>query len=100
MRKPSGLMTCLKLVVETEVSAKGVEWIFNCPGNPSAGGVWERMVQCIKKVLRQTVKDVSPKEHVLQALLIEAENIVNSRPLTHLPVGVVHEEEPLTPNYF
>lgn len=81
------------------MSTKGIEWIFNCPANPSEGGIWERMVQCVKKVLRHTLKDVSPKEHVLQSLLIEAENIVNSRPLTHLPISS-QEEEPLTPNHF
>ncbi|XP_075164705.1 uncharacterized protein LOC142237217 [Haematobia irritans] len=85
--------------VQCELSSKGVEWIFNCPGNPSEGGIWERMVQCVKKVLYHTMKDVAPKEHVLQSLLIEAENIVNSRPLTHLPISP-HEEEPLTPNHF
>ena len=31
--------------------------------------------------------------------MIEAENIVNSRPLTDLPLES-HEEEPLTPNHF
>lgn len=85
--------------IQSELSTRGVEWVFNCPANPSEGGVWERMVQCVKRVLRQTMKDVSPKEHVLQSLLIEAENIVNSRPLTHLPISP-HEEEPLTPNHF
>ncbi|XP_070067179.1 uncharacterized protein [Drosophila virilis] len=51
------------------------------------------MVQCVKRVLRHTVKEVAPKLHVL----IEAENVVNTRPLTHLPVSVDHEA-PLTPN--
>ena len=46
--------------------------------------MWERMVQCVKKVLRQTVKDVSPKEHILQFLPIEIENIVNLRPWINL----------------
>lgn len=53
----------------------------------------------MKKVLRHTLKDISPKEHVLHSLLIEAENIINSRPLTHLPVSP-DEEEVLTPNHF
>ncbi|XP_037821195.1 uncharacterized protein LOC119610147 [Lucilia sericata] len=85
--------------IQNELSGKGVEWVFNCPINTSEGGIWERMVQCVKKVLRKTLKDVSPKEHVLQSLLLEAENIVNSRPLTHLPISP-DEEEPLTPNHF
>ncbi|XP_043069120.1 uncharacterized protein [Drosophila bipectinata] len=64
--------------IQGELSSKGVEWIFNCPGNPADGGTWERM-------------------HVLENLLIEAESIVNSRSLTHLPV-TVDQEAPLTPN--
>lgn len=78
--------------IQGELSSKGIEWIFNCPSNPAEGGVWERMVQCVKKVLAHTMKELAPKEHVLENLLIEVENIGNSRPLTHL------QEAPLTPN--
>ncbi|XP_044573583.1 uncharacterized protein LOC123257723 [Drosophila ananassae] len=83
--------------IQSELSSKRIEWIFNCSANPSEGGVWERMVQCVKRVLRHTVKEVAPKEHVLESFLIEAENVVNSRPLTHLPVSA-DQEVPLTPN--
>ncbi|XP_070138504.1 uncharacterized protein [Drosophila bipectinata] len=83
--------------IQGELSSKGVEWIFNCPANPAEGGAWERMVQCVKKVLAHTMKELEPMEHVLENLLIEAESIVNSRPLTHLPV-TVDQEAPLTPN--
>ncbi|XP_043069572.1 uncharacterized protein [Drosophila bipectinata] len=83
--------------IQGKLSSKGVEWIFNCPANPAEGGAWERMVQCVKKVLAHTMKELAPKEHVLENLLIEAESIVNSRPLTHLPV-TVDQEAPLTPN--
>lgn len=50
-------------------------------------------------MLRVSLKEVAPRECTLQSLLIEAENIINSRPLTHLPVSS-EEEEPLTPNDF
>lgn len=85
--------------IQDELSTKSVEWVFNCPSNPSEGGVWERLVQCVKRVLQHTLKEVSPREYTLQCLVIEAENVVNSRPLTHLPVSV-DQEEPLTPNHF
>ncbi|XP_044570176.1 uncharacterized protein LOC123257018 [Drosophila ananassae] len=75
--------------IQSELSSKGIEWIFNCPANPSEGGVWEGMVQCVKRVLRHTVKEVAPKEHVLESFLIEA--------LTNLPVSA-DQEAPLTPN--
>nr|XP_041630860.1 uncharacterized protein LOC121502108 [Drosophila kikkawai] len=41
--------------------------------------------------------EVAPKDHVLESLLIEAENVVNSRTLTHLPVDA-DQEAPFTPN--
>lgn len=85
--------------VQDELSRRGIEWKFNSPFNPAEGGAWERLVQCVKRVLRQTLKETSPKEHTLNCLLIEAENIVNSRPLTHLPISV-DQEQPLTPNDF
>nr|XP_041631503.1 uncharacterized protein LOC121502341 [Drosophila kikkawai] len=83
--------------IQSELSSRSIEWVFNCPSNPSEGGVWERMVQCVKRVLRHTLKEVAPRDHVLESPLIEAENVVNSRPLTHLPVDA-DQEAPLTPN--
>ncbi|XP_033254344.1 uncharacterized protein LOC117193727 isoform X2 [Drosophila miranda] len=63
--------------IQRELSGRGIEWVFNCPVNPSEGGGWERMVQCVKKVLRYTLKEIAPRDHVLVSFLIEAENIVN-----------------------
>lgn len=77
----------------------GIEWVFNAPGNPEAGGCWERLVQAVKRVLAVTLKEVAPKIDVFTCFLIEAENIVNSRPLTDLPLGCA-DDEPLTPNHF
>lgn len=57
------------------------------------------MVQCVKRVLRQTLKEVAPREHTLNCFLLEAENVVNSRPLTHLHISP-NQEQPLTPNDF
>ncbi|XP_018791049.1 PREDICTED: uncharacterized protein LOC108970234, partial [Bactrocera latifrons] len=82
-----------------DLAVKGIEWIFNCPNNPAEGGIWERMVRCVRRVLNVTLKDVAPREHTLQSLLIEAENVVNSRLLTHLPLSS-DQDEPLTPNHF
>lgn len=85
--------------VQDELSIRQIQWKFNVPSNPSAGGCWERMVQTIKRILVQSLKEVSPRVETLRSFLIEACNIVNSRPLTHVPTSVI-EEEPLTPNCF
>lgn len=57
---------------------------------PSAGGCWERSV---KRVLKQSLKELEWKPFVVTA------NIINSRPLTHVPVSS-EEEDPLTPKSF
>lgn len=82
-----------------ETATKGIDWIFNCPSNPEAGGAWERLVQSAKRVLKITLKEASPKVETLRSLLLEAANILNSRPLTHVPVDP-SDSEPLTPNHF
>lgn len=84
--------------IQTELGVNRIQWLFNCPRHPQAGGCWERLVQSVKRVLRVTVKEVAPKVETLRSLLIEAANIVNSRPLTHVPV-TCDEDEPLTPNH-
>ncbi|XP_075150547.1 uncharacterized protein LOC142224652 [Haematobia irritans] len=81
------------------LSSLGIKWIFNTPADPSAGGAWERLIQSIKKSLEVLLRGLDPKLEVFQSLLLEAENIVNSRPLTHLPLKP-NDPEPLTPNHF
>ena len=85
--------------IQRELATRNITWEFNCPANPSSGGCWERLVKSIKRVLASTLKEVSPQVETLRSLLIEAENVVNSRPLTHLPV-TVDNLDPLTPNHF
>lgn len=77
---------------------KPTEWCFITPRAPHQGGAWERMVRSIKTALYATLKERSPKEEILRNLLIEAENVVNSRPLTYQPLDP-DTQEALTPNH-
>lgn len=85
--------------IADECTRRGIEWLFNTPSNPSAGGAWERMVRSVKKVLSFTLQEKAPQIETLISLLIEAENLVNSRPLTHISIDS-SDNEPLTPNHF
>lgn len=82
----------------SEAEKIGVRWTFIPPGAPNMGGAWERLVRSIKTALNATLNERHPREEVLHTLLLEAEHIVNSRPLTHLSENP--EEEALTPNHF
>ncbi|XP_055615074.1 uncharacterized protein LOC129761378 [Toxorhynchites rutilus septentrionalis] len=66
---------------------------------PHMGGVWERLVRSVKEVL--TVIDDGRRitDEILQTAIVEAEDIVNSRPLTYVSQQS-DEAEALTPNHF
>ncbi|XP_055614781.1 uncharacterized protein LOC129761103 [Toxorhynchites rutilus septentrionalis] len=75
------------------------KWSFIPPGAPHMGGAWERMVQSVKAAMGDAYGDGKLDEEGLGTLVVEAESMVNSRPLTYLPLDS-DETEALTPNHF
>ncbi|XP_062702274.1 uncharacterized protein LOC115258215 [Aedes albopictus] len=74
-------------------------WSFNPPLAPHMGGSWERLIGSVKRNLQTINPPRNPTDEVLRNLMIEIENIINSRPLTHVPVD--DDCAPaLTPNHF
>ncbi|XP_055612959.1 uncharacterized protein LOC129759515 [Uranotaenia lowii] len=75
------------------------KWVFIPPGTPHMGGAWERMVRSVKKAMETSVSACRKlSDEGLWTLAVEAEGIVNSRPLTYLPIEAA-EQEALTPNH-
>ncbi|XP_041972070.1 uncharacterized protein LOC121728040 [Aricia agestis] len=79
-------------------SGKQIIWKRIPPGAPNMGGAWERLVRSVKAALRVTLTEKTPPDEVLHTLLLEAEHVINTRPLT--PVNPDLNEESLTPNHF
>lgn len=75
------------------------QWYMNPPAAPHMGGVWERMVRSVKAALYSMSTTKKPNDETFCTVLAEAESIVNSRPLTYLPLDA-EEEEAMTPNHF
>ncbi|XP_055542920.1 uncharacterized protein LOC129728499 [Wyeomyia smithii] len=75
------------------------KWIFNPPGAPHMGGAWERLVRSVKCALAAMDTTRKPNEETLATLVKEVESLINSRPLTYIPLEV-GEQEALTPNHF
>ncbi|XP_058456720.1 uncharacterized protein LOC131434090 [Malaya genurostris] len=75
-------------------------WHFNPPSAPHMGGAWERMVRSVKAAM-QTISEHPryPNDEVLETVMLGAEAIVNSRPLTYIPLENA-DQEALTPNHF
>ena len=61
---------------------KEVRWVFNPPAASHMGGIWERMIRSVRKVLNALLKNQSPNDEGLSTLMCEVEAILNSRPLT------------------
>ncbi|XP_055612831.1 uncharacterized protein LOC129759412, partial [Uranotaenia lowii] len=82
-----------------EISSPDTTWSFIPPASPHMGGSWERMIQTVKRNLNQIKPKHQLNDEVLRNLLIEVENTVNSRPLTHV-TSEDSEQPVLTPNHF
>jgi hypothetical protein len=101
LRTALGKINQTDLVAKTQYTVPGqriTEWRFITPRAPHMGGAWERMVRTVKNVLYSVVKERFPREEILRNLLVEVENIINSRPLTYLPISP-ETNEALTPNH-
>lgn len=85
--------------LETEFSSSHTSWNFIPPASPHMGGAWERLVRTVKSNLAKLKSNRTLTHEVLENMLTEIENIVNSRPLTSIPLN--DDQSPvLTPNHF
>lgn len=80
----------------------GVTWKFNPPNASHYGGVYEREIRTIRKVLNSLLCEfenlVSLSDEVLSTLMCEVENILNNRPLTSV-TNDMNDLDALTPNH-
>ncbi|XP_055633029.1 uncharacterized protein LOC129773447 [Toxorhynchites rutilus septentrionalis] len=74
-------------------------WTFNPPAAPHMGGVWERLVRSAKDALKALHDGRKLNDEILLTVLAEAEDMVNSRPLTYLPQESA-DVEAISPNHF
>ncbi|KAL3967647.1 phylloquinone omega-hydroxylase/docosahexaenoic acid omega-hydroxylase [Sarotherodon galilaeus] len=77
---------------------KGIIWIFNPAAASHFGGVWERQIRSIRKVLSSVVEQQILDEEGLHTLLCEVEAIINSRPISRVSTDP-NDLEALTPNH-
>lgn len=78
-----------------------IEFKMNFPSSSHMGGVWERMIRTVRSSLSGLLEDQSTQldDEGLRTLFTEAENLVNSRPLTTDSLSDPQAPEPITPNH-
>ncbi|XP_062533330.1 uncharacterized protein LOC134202319 [Armigeres subalbatus] len=74
-------------------------WNFNPPSAPHMGGAWERLVRSVKAALTVFNDGRRLTDEMLLTTLAEAEDLINSRPLTYMGQSA-DAGEALTPNHF
>ena len=65
---------------------------FQPPLASHMGGVWERMVGSVKKILKVMMKQSVFGDEVLQTVLKEVEGVLNSTPISQLHQDSRHAE--------
>lgn len=77
---------------------RNIKWTFNPPAGSHHGGVWERCIRTVRKVMKALMKEQVLDDEGLNTLLCEVEAIINGRPITKLSDDP-RDLEPLTPNH-
>lgn len=88
----------MKLIAE-QFESPNMKWSFNPPASPHMGGSWERLVRSFKHAFYSIPNHRPMNDQLLRSYVKEIQNIINSRPLTYLPLSS-EECSALTPNHF
>ncbi|XP_028408116.1 uncharacterized protein LOC114530710 [Dendronephthya gigantea] len=86
--------------IQIKLRREGIEWLFNTPTASHMGGVWERQIKSIRKILAGLLYEHGSRldEESFRTLLCEVEAVINSRPLTMISSDPT-DLHPLTPNH-
>ena len=84
--------------IGNRLANEGICWSFNPPTASHMGGVWERQIRTVRRILAGLAPEERLTDEGLRTLFCSAENIVNSRPISPLSEDP-SDLEPLTPNH-
>lgn len=77
---------------------EGIKWSFNPPTASHHGGVWERIIRMVRRILTSVLHQQTLNDEGFHTVLCEVEAILNDRPITKLS-GDPNDLEALTPNH-
>ncbi|XP_063389617.1 uncharacterized protein LOC134675340 [Cydia fagiglandana] len=83
----------------SEITEMEIEWHFNAPSWPSAGGLWERAVRSLKHHLKRVIGEQKLTYEEYSTILAQLEACLNSRPLCPLTEDI-EDLDFLTPAHF
>ncbi|PWA32804.1 hypothetical protein CCH79_00018048 [Gambusia affinis] len=84
--------------IQDALTPSGIEWSFNPPSASHYGGVWERMIRLVRRILNSVLRQQRLDDDGLHTVMCEIEAILNDCPITRLS-DEPNDLEPLTPNH-
>ena len=85
-------------MISEEMLQKNIKWSFNPPHGSHHGGIWERCIRSVRRILRALLQEQSINDEGFVTLMCEVESILNSRPITFVSDDPA-DPEPLMPNH-
>ena len=79
-----GISEWNQAMIEENLQQKHIQWKFNPPYSSHIGGIWERQIRTIRKVLIATLDVQLVTDDVFHTVLVLAEEIINRRPITKI----------------
>lgn len=92
------IIQCINSDFFNNINQMDIEWHFNAPAWPSAGGLWEAAVKSFKYHLKRVLGEQKLTYEEFTTLIQQIEACLNSRPLG--PLTENPEDEYLTPGHF
>jgi hypothetical protein len=84
--------------IQDQLANQRIRWHFNTPTASHQGGVWERMIRSIRRILDSLISRSLLTDETLCTLFCEVEKILNDRPITRVSSDSA-DLEALTPNH-
>ena len=84
--------------IKNTFAQDGIKWTFNPPHGAHHGGIWERLIQQIKRILCSITKQQVLDDEALSTVFCEVEAICNDRPISPSSDDP-NDLEALTPNH-
>lgn len=99
LKKQLSQLTQTMQMGHKDIKELGIEWHFNAPSWPNAGGLWEAAVKSMKYHLKRVIGLQKLTYEEFATLLAQIEACLNSRPLCPLTEDI-DDLECLTPGHF
>ena len=84
--------------IDNTLLARRVQWHFQPPASSHRGGVWERIIRSVRRLLNAICNEQRLTDEVLATVMVEVERILNDRPLLSV-TSDTQDEQVLTPNH-